>query len=397
MKIFYILCFFAFMFPGILINAQVAEDGSAKPKSKGYAIRMYYQGGNVLQTNNFVKGVNYNNTPVDSYQAMSLQFGWQTYGTKAWQQVYGYPFAGIGLYVVNFHRPEDLGTPGGVYGFLNGPFKRWKKLSLNYQTAIGMIFGWIPYNVDTNPYQIAIGATNTVKLDVGVSLNYLVSKYFELDLGITFTHFSNGSMTMPNYGINIYGPRVGLKYYIQGQPDFNNSPIPKYESQLEWLLELKMALKQITPDTTDINYTNPYDGADYTIFGVSSTINKQFTYSSKVGFGFDLIYDGSLNAQLDAENGEGQSSNANFYQSLAFSVFPSYELVIHKVSLLVQPGFYIYKKQVGDKPNIFYQRIGIKYHFMKNLYAGVNIKAFNFKVADYVEWVAGYRIFWNKK
>jgi len=259
-----------------------------------------------------------------------------------------------------------------------------------------MLLGWISYDDETNPYQIAIGATRSVILDFGLSFHYLLSKYFELDAGLTFTHYSNGSMTMPNYGLNVYGPRLGLKYNIQGQPDFIINEIPKYESQYELLMEFRTAMKQITPDTSNINYESPYSGDTYGIYGISSTINKQISYKTKFGVGFDLVYDGSTNAQIEEETNGQQTSTDTFAQSLALGIFPSYELVVHNLSVLVQPGFYLYKKKIGDKPNVFYQRIGLKYHFVKNIFAGVNIHAYNFKVADYVEWNIGYRMIWKK-
>lgn len=382
----------------LILQGQVNSDSAdiKQASSKGYAIRAFYQGGKVIPTNNFVKGVNYNDTPVNRYQSMSLQFGWQTFGKKNWQQIYGYPYIGAGFYMVNFHRPQDLGQPAGGYVFLNGPFVRWKKASFNYQTGIGTLFGWIPYDEETNPYQIAIGAKRSVILDFGISFNYLISKHIEVDAGLTFTHYSNGSMTMPNYGINVYGPRLGLKYNFNGQAEFIQNEITKYENQYELQMEFRMALKQITPDTSNINYESPYSGDTYGIYGISSTINKQISYKTKLGFGFDLIYDGSTNAQIEEESNGQQTSTASTLQSMAFGIFPSYELVVHNLSLLVQPGFYLYKKKIGDKPNIFYQRIGLKYHFIKNMYAGVNIHAYNFKVADYVEWNIGYRMIWKK-
>ena len=79
---------------GFLSIAQEDTDIDNNPlkESKGLSIRAFYQGGIVIPTNNYVKGVNYNNTPVDRYQSMSVQFGWQTNGRKTWQQIYGYPY-----------------------------------------------------------------------------------------------------------------------------------------------------------------------------------------------------------------------------------------------------------------------------------------------------------------
>ena len=33
-----------------------------------------------------------------------------------------------------------------------------------------------------------------------------------MDVGVRVTHFSNGAMKMPNAGINLFAPFVGLRY-----------------------------------------------------------------------------------------------------------------------------------------------------------------------------------------
>jgi hypothetical protein len=361
-------------------------------KNKGMALRFYYQTGTVLPTNDYVKGKNKTNEPLDLYQAVSLQYGWQTFGKKKWHQSYGFPYTGFGLYLVNFFRPKELGTPFGLYTFYNGPIKRWNKLSFNYQTAIGFLFGWQPYDEISNPYQIAIGSKNSVKIDLGLSVNYQFSRFFELDAGLSFTHFSNGSMAMPNYGLNMYGGRLGVKYNLRGQPDFIKVDLPKYKSNSEWLVGILMAVKQVTPDTSDIENSSKYLGVNYGIFGITTTLNRQISYKSKWGLGFDFIYDASINAQKELASDGKPLEDSQFHQHLTIGVFPSYELVINKISLILQPGFYLYKKQVTGNPDIFYQRIGLKYHFLDNLYLGCNLRAYNFKVADYIEWIVGYSL-----
>jgi hypothetical protein len=43
-----------------------------------------------------------------------------------------------------------------------------------------------------------------------------------------------------------------------------------------------------------------------------------------------------------------------------------------------------------------YQRIGLKYHIFENIFAGINVRAYDFSIADYIEWNIGYRIKWQK-
>ena len=40
----------------------------------------------------------------------------------------------------------------------------------------------------------------------------------------------------------------------------------------------------------------------------------------------------------------------------------------------------------------FYQRLGVRYEFYKNVSAGVNIRAVNFMMAEFLEFNVGYRL-----
>ena len=49
-------------------------------------------------------------------------------------------------------------------------------------------------------------------------MKWMLSKYLDLNAGISLTHFSNGNTTYPNMGLNTGGIRLGLAYYINRQP-----------------------------------------------------------------------------------------------------------------------------------------------------------------------------------
>jgi hypothetical protein len=42
----------------------------------------------------------------------------------------------------------------------------------------------------------------------------------------------------------------------------------------------------------------------------------------------------------------------------------------------------------------FYQRVGVKYHFLKDTFWGINLRAYNFYESDFIEWTIGHRIKW---
>ena len=127
---------------------------------------------------------------------------------------------------------------------------------------------------------------------------------------------------------------------------------------------------------------------------MSNTFNRQIDYKSKIGLGFTIEYNGSQNSQIVLENGTLDDLDQSFDRQLSLSIFPSYELVIDKLSLVIQPGFYLYRKKSADMTPIYYQRIGVKYHFLKNTFLGINLRAYNFYESDFIEWTIGSRLSW---
>ncbi len=140
-----------------------------------------------------------------------------------------------------------------------------------------------------------------------------------------------------------------------------------------------------------------YRGVYYPVYGFSVLINRQLDYKSKVGVGVGLSYDGSNNSTVVVTNGELEPQGGFQANKLALSVFASYELVIDRLSLVVQPGLYILRNQTINVKPIAYQRLGLQYQLSQNLFAGISLHAYNLHVSDYLEWTLGYRLSPKKK
>ncbi|NOX46150.1 MAG: acyloxyacyl hydrolase [Chlorobi bacterium] len=377
----------------LCINAGNAQDRNTDSfRNKKIALQFSYQYGYVFPTNDFVRGNNAEADTVDDFQSFALKITKQTTGKKLWQQLYNYPEYGLGLYLADFYNPEEIGFPIAVHGYFTAPFFRGERLMLNYEFGLGMAFNWKNYS-PSNPYNKAIGAKYTVYLDLGLKLEYRIYKQLSMDLGFSLTHFSNGNLKEPNYGLNTIAPKIGAKYNFNPEHlHFIEQEIRKYKKHNEWYVAVFGGLKNILYDSLNIDASEKFEGESYSVFGISTIFNRQISYKSKVGIGLDIAYDGSLNAQVAVDKGELDVHYAPFIENILVSAFPSYELEINRVSLIFQPSFYIYRKDTKNQSPAFYQRIGLKYNFYENLYMGINLRAYHFSVSDFIEWNIGYRI-----
>ena len=59
---------------------------------------------------------------------------------------------------------------------------------------------------------MSIGAGESFLIDAGLNLQYHLANRIDLETGFSFTHFSNGSLKKPNFGINTLAPKISFKY-----------------------------------------------------------------------------------------------------------------------------------------------------------------------------------------
>lgn len=66
--------------------------------------------------------------------------------------------------------------------------------------------------------------------------------------------------------------------------------------------------------------------------------------------------------------------------------------MVNKVSLILQPAFYIFRKKAVNLSPVFHQRIGLKYYVDDDVFVGITLRDYAFHVSDFIEWNVGYRI-----
>lgn len=364
----------------------------APAKHHTYALQAMYQNGYVFATNPFLKGKNIEAEKINTFQAFSLKFSTQTLGKKYWEQMYNYPNYGAGVYVADFFNPEEIGVPIALYGFFDAPFKRWDKLTFNYEIGFGATFHWKAFNPITNKYNVVIGAGESFLIDAGLNLEYLLYQRITICGGFSLTHFSNGALKKPNFGINTIAPKVGIKYNFYDKPIFIKQENQAFAPHNEWLVSAFGGLKNVIFDSANIAILEKYEGVDFPVLGISTLFNRQVSYKSKLGIGATFTYNGAVNAQAAVENNDLEPLQGQIGDKVLVSVYPSYELVINKASIILQPAVYIYRKKLLNQSPIFHQRIGLKYHFTDLLFVGITLVDYKFHVSDFIEWNIGYRI-----
>jgi hypothetical protein len=280
-----ILNIFLLLYGGLLYGQ---ADSTGVPESKVWkhtSVQAFYQKGYVFATNDFIKGINVESARINGFQTFSLKLSTRSDGEKLWEQLYKYPEWGIGIYMADFYNPEEIGRPLALYGFFNAPFIRMQKLLLNYELGFGATFNWKSFKPVTNQYNIAIGAGESFIIDAGLNLDYQLTDRTDIIAGFSLTHFSNGALKKPNFGINTVAPKIGLKYNFYKPIKFIARDVPEFDPHNEWIISGFGGVKNLIFDSVNIDIIEKYEGAFFPVFGISAGYNRQVSYKSKIGMG----------------------------------------------------------------------------------------------------------------
>lgn len=360
-----------------------SQADTLKLRQKNYfSLTANYARGTILPTTDFVKGDNILGTPMKKYDAYTLKMLWQNPGYTNWQKIYHVPYYGAGLTVGNFYNPDEVGYPVSAFGILGIPIIRLNKLELYSEFQFGIASNWKHYDSINNPKNLVVGGSLTVHLNVGINAFYPITDKLDLGAGMNFVHFSNGGFERPNNGFNIYSPSVELKYHLSGRPDSRSVTMPgRLGRSNDLYLMMGYGDYQLSERELDTNY--------FAAGGISAIYFTQFSNAFRLGYGTDLNYWWGLNALPDGTPGPYSMENL----TLGFLVQP--EFIIDKLSLVGGLGIYAVHRNYGNF-NQTYQRLGVRYEIYKNISLGVNIRAINLMLAEFLEFNVGYRIRWMK-
>ena len=310
----------------------------------------------------------------NNYVSYDLKFGVKTFGKKYWHESLNYLSYGFGINH-SFLNTEVLGNPFAVYVFLNGPFFTYKKFSVNYEFNNGISFNPTYYDKETNPNNDLVGSLINYYANIRILMRYQISERFDIDAGVHLLHNSNGAFALPNYGLNVYGISMGLKYYftdaktdvkfIRQENTIFKGNIPEYRKNIWSGFFVLGAKRAATPKN---------DSPLYPMWSVAANYHRRYSISGSYGIGVDALYDGTVHTFKGYEN-------ATEFEKIFYGVHLSHIIYISKFSVVTQLGAYVSEQSIKD---LIWARLAIRYHFAKNLFIQSNFKTKDGLRADFI-------------
>ena len=325
----------------------------------------------------------------DGYGALEVRYGWQSKDPEKWPSRYGYATYGVGYYSGFVGNPEVLGKPNAIFGFVNFPLSRPDRRNvLETGLSLGLTYNLEPFDALSNPENDAIGSPFAVYFNLNFGAAYKMTRELDLVYGLDFTHFSNGRMTTPNYGFNMYGLNLGLRYHYNADQKYVNRDV--YSDQLlparfkrpEGSKSIKLRESSIEVYLSGGTVQNEEDKGTDKRYGIfSGAIDYRFKFNSMhaVVAGFDYFWDGSLEVEYPETKDQ-----------VLTGLHVGYDFMFGKFAVRLHGGAYL-SDDKGKTPT--YMRAGFRYDITKWLFAQIAVKTKNTSRADWVEFGVGFTPF----
>lgn len=305
-----------------------------------------------------------------------LNYIFRTDGCRPWQQVHNYPEIGVCFLHLYLANPKQLGNMEAFYPYTNIRLnKSNKKFGVNLRLGLGLAYLTKAFDRIDNHQNAAIGSHLNGFVNLRLSTNVMLSKSWRMDAGVGLTHASNGAISTPNLGLNIATVNLGLGYAFG-----NKACIYKRDT-------IPPALKKWEPSilgVVGIKELEEPEGPKYLAYGLQGNLYRTLNYKHKIGGGVEVTYN-TATKQVWANDSVFTDDLADLIQ---VGTKVSYSFTMHRFSVPVDFGVYVYKKQAYN--GLFFHRIGLRYLVNKHLIANVTLLT-HWAKADYFEWGLGYQ------
>ncbi|RYZ38327.1 MAG: acyloxyacyl hydrolase [Sphingobacteriales bacterium] len=328
------------LFTLIILLCSCLQSG-AQELPPGFGLEMNGYAGKILKhTKNF-------KAPVPELSTgLELNFLWQTYGKKPWQQRRGFPLLGFGIGYTDYGIDSIFGKCISFYPNIQLRIISGRKLEWTAKAGFGIGYMTRHYKraPDWDTINNAIGSHFNNFTIFSSDLRLHVSKHLDLQLGAHFTHVSNGALRVPNLGLNFYGLHAGIRYFpVTGSPDRIMRKMAPIRNR--WLGQLRVGLAG-----TEGGVIN---GPLYPVYLASAFVSRRYHSHNKLLIGLDYSYHKSTEAFL--KNNEifpGEEGRHSWKGGL----FAANEFLVGRVGIVLQAGYYLNESAL--KLERFYQKLG---------------------------------------
>ncbi len=383
---------FILLLVAVIFSAAANNNNSNRFISAPSFIAINGNVGTVLPSCSFVSG----DYAIPLYASQAIKYMLYT-SANDWKHVaYGMPYYGLGLGVTEFGRVDDLGNPISLYLIQGATIKQInQRLAFNYELNLGVSGNWRPYDPFDNRENIAIGSETNAHVALNFYLKWLIDNRYDVHIGTSLYHASNGSSMLPNNGINAVSLYLEFTYNFNRKRDdsfYNpNIVVPEYTPHFEHDLQFIMSSKNIKADNDTPSGVNDHQ---FSVYGLNYYSMRAPVYRFKYGLGAELLYDESSNATITSRYSEIDdayyqvTSVAPLIERMSLGLSFRGEMVMPHYSLFADVGYSIIQPDASAER--FYQSLGVKVPLQNNIYGTFGVRLIKMSQAQFLYWSLGY-------
>lgn len=295
-----------------------------------------------------------------------------TWGPLA--ESYNSPGYGVAFYSVDVGNRDEIGFAAGIYPYVNLHFLKTPKIV--WDTQVGWGVGWVQktYNRVDNFRNIAVGTHINLVVGLRTDVTLQLSQKLRTTLGVGFTHFSNGAFQMPNLGLNIPSLNVGLAYHFSPEKEEEKNYYTTHFFTSGWSFSGLFGAREVEPNSASL-FPSANPQASYF---------KVFTNKAAASITYDAMWKPSIQERAKIDTAFTGIPSA--FQS-GFMV--SYHQLFYPIDMYLGIGLYVFDQ--FSKDNLFYHRLGMRYHLKNHFFFNFNVFS-HYAKADQFQIGLGYRL-----
>ena len=306
---------------------------------------------------------------------MEVDINWQLMSEKSWQYCFCYPRTGLSFFYTNFANPGILGSSFALYPFVEPSINGDRNLHATIRFGMGPTYLNNVFDSIDNPENKFYSSRISFIVHANFGLNYVINDKLFLRISGGFNHISNGGIKNPNLGINFPTASIGLEY--------NFNPLPFIIRSKDKSIKLIKYNHRFDLIVFSTGKTAVKGEERYTVYGISSgysyVVGRQNAVSLAAEFTVDL-------AERKEIMKDSVMTKDGFVDHKYIALLAGHELVLGRFIFYQQLGIYLYCPY--RRRDIVFQRYGLNFYLVKNVFIGVNIKAHR-QVADFLDLRAG--------
>lgn len=347
--------------------------------------------GLILKTNDFLRGNNREVRTMNHAFTAKVKYAFAPPSGSMEAKLYKGVYQGVGLAYHDLN--PQLGHPVSLFLFQGATIKTLaRRLSFDYEWSLGLAYGWKKYDSKDHPDNRVIGSKMTAHINVDLYLRYRLSKEWDLNLGASITHYSNGNTSFPNAGLNIAGIKASAAYYfggernegrgartLDGQEQAFLHPSPStFFDRVTWDLTLYGAWKRRGVETEAGSYAVP---GKYGVAGLNVNPLYRINRWLNVGPSFDAFYDSSANQEVDTykdkEPKEDDVHMAPWHKRIGLGFSGRVEFVMPYFTINFGVGHNVVNVTTDDLKG-FYEILALKIHILRKSYIHIGYSLYDF-------------------